>query len=129
MQKTKIKNIDDYLALQPERSMMALEKIRQAVRSVAPTAEEVISYGMPAFKYKGRMLLYFAGFKKHCSLFPGSKAVILKMKKELRSYKTSAGTISFTAEKPLPTALVKKIVRARVKENEDKMKKKLIKNK
>lgn len=123
--KVPVKNIDDYLSLQPEKAMIALEKIRQTIRIVAPDVEEVISYGMPAFRYRGRMLLYFAGFKNHCSLFPGSKSVIVKMKRELKRFKTSEGTISFTAEKPLPAVLVKKIVRARVKENVDKMKKKL----
>ncbi len=117
-----VKNMDDYLALQPKESRMLLEKIHQTIRSAAPEAEEMISYGMPAFRYRGRMLVYFAGFKNHCSIFPGSKAVILKFRNELKAYKTSAGTISFTAEKPLPASLVKKIVNARVKENLEKVK-------
>ena len=126
---TAIKNIDDYLSLQPAKPVAALEKIRKTVRAVAPQAVEVISYGMPAFKYQGRILIYFAGFKNHLSLFPGSKAVIQKFKKELKAFKTSAGTISFTVEKPLPASLVKEIVKARMKENSDKMKNNLTKKK
>lgn len=117
-----IKNTDDYLALQPEKFVVLLEKIRQAVRTLVPEAVEVMSYGMPAFKYKGRMLIYYAGFKNHCSLFPGGKAVVSKFKKELKPYKTSAGTISFTAERPLPAALLKKIISARAKDNLNKSK-------
>ena len=105
------------MTLQPEKVVIALERIRQTIKSAAPEAIEVISYGMPAFKLNGRMLMYFAGFKNHCSLFPGSKAVILKFKTELKAYKTSAGTISFTTEKPLPVSLIKRIVKERIKEN------------
>ena len=123
--KASFKNLDDYLALQPEKVVIALERIRKIIKSAAPDANELISYGMPAFKLYGKMLMYFAGFKNHCSLFPGSKFVILKFKKELKAFKTSAGTISFTVEKPLPTSLIKKIVKARIKENLDKMNKKI----
>ena len=126
---TSIKNTDDYLALQPEKVRIVLQKIRQTIQTTAPNAEEVISYGMPAFRYQGRMLLYYAGFKNHCSLFPGSKSIIVKMKSQLKAYKTSAGTISFTVENPLSTSLVKKIVKARMKENLNKMKRKQLKNK
>ena len=111
-----IKNTDDYMSLQPEKFVVLLEKIRQAVRTVAPEAVEVMSYGMPAFKYNGRILIYYAGFKNHCSLFPGSKAVALKFKKDLKDYKTSAGTISFNDKNPLPVTLVKKIVKEKIKE-------------
>lgn len=114
-----LKDTDSYLALQPEKVRDVLEKLRQTIKSSAPEAEEVISYGMPAFRYHG-MLVYFAAFKNHCSFFPGS--IVEKMKNELKNYKTSKGTIQFTAEKPLPTALVKKIVKARVKENLNKKK-------
>lgn len=114
-----LKDTDSYLALQPEKVRDVLEKLRQTIKSSAPEAEEVISYGMPAFRYHG-MLVYFAAFKNHCSFFPGS--IVEKMKNELKNYKTSKGTIQFTAEKPLPAALVKKIIKARVKENLNKKK-------
>jgi uncharacterized protein YdhG (YjbR/CyaY superfamily) len=83
---------------------------------MAPRAEEVISYGMPGYKYHG-MLVYFAAFKNHCSFFPGSSRII-KMYDELKEYKTSKGSIQFTIDKPLPVSLVKKIVKARMRENE-----------
>ncbi len=99
------KNIDEYLARVPEPARGTLNKIRAAIRSVAPPgATEAISYGMPAFS-------------KHCSLFPGS-SVIEAFQGELKSYATSKGTIQFPTDKPLPTALVKKLVRARITENE-----------
>ena len=120
MEKLPIKNIDDYLAHQPEKVREALENLRQIIRDTAPEAEEVISYGIPAFKYGG-MLVYFAAYKKHCSLFAGNGALTEQMKMELKAYKTSKGTIQFTVEKPLPDELVKQIVITRMKENLEKM--------
>src|SRR5438105_2943289 len=114
--KTSIKNIDDYIALQPQKVRVVLEKLRFTIQKAAPKAEEVISYGIPAFKYNG-ILVYFAAFKNHCSFFPGSKAVIAEFKEQLKLFKTSAGTIRFTLEKPLPSSLVTKIVKMRVKQN------------
>ncbi len=98
---------------------MALEKLRQTIRAAAPEAEEVISYKMPAFRYRGR-LVYFAAFKDHYSLFPASSSLLPKMKDELKPYKTSVGTLQFAYDQPLPVALVRKIVKARVKENLEK---------
>jgi uncharacterized protein YdhG (YjbR/CyaY superfamily) len=112
-----IKNIDEYLLQVPENQRIALENVRQIIRETAPEAEEVISYGMPAFKYHG-MLVYFAAFKKHCSLFSANATVISDMYPELKDYKTSKGTLQFTPEKPLPADLIKKIVLARMAQNE-----------
>lgn len=123
MEKIPVKNIDDYLTCQPERERELLEHLRQIIRDTAPEAEEVISYGIPAFKYHG-MLVYFAAYKKHCSLFAGNGALTEQMKEALKSYKTSKGTIQFTVEKPLPDDLVKQIVTTRMKENVEKMKSK-----
>ena len=125
---TAIKNTDTYIALQPVKVRVVLEKLRFTIQKAAPKAEEVISYGMPAFKYHG-MLVYFAAFKNHCSFFPGSKAVIARHKSDLISFKTSAGTIQFTIEKPLPAPLVTKIVKARVKQNLEKSKTKKVRSK
>jgi uncharacterized protein YdhG (YjbR/CyaY superfamily) len=111
------KNIDEYLARVPEPARGTLNKIRAAIRSVAPPeATEAISYGIPAFKYKG-VLVWFAAFSKHCSLFPGS-SVIEAFKNELKEFSISKGTIQFPVDKPLPAALVKKLVNARIGENE-----------
>jgi uncharacterized protein YdhG (YjbR/CyaY superfamily) len=120
MDKILVKNIDDYLVCQSEKVRESLEHLRQIIRDTAPEAEEVISYGIPAFKYHG-MLVYFAAYKKHCSLFAGNGALTEQMKDVLKSYKTSKGTIQFTVEKPLPDDLVKQIVMTRMKENVEKM--------
>ncbi|MEP6617525.1 MAG: DUF1801 domain-containing protein [Ginsengibacter sp.] len=115
------KNIDEYLSWQPEKVRSVLEKLRKTIIETAPGAEEVISYKMPAFKYHG-ILLYFAAFKNHCSLFAANSSLTDDMKAELKAYKTSAGTIQFTIDNPLPAALVKKIVKARMKQNLSKKK-------
>jgi len=113
------KNVDEYLARVPEPARSTLGKVRAVIRSVVPTeAVEVISYGIPMFKHKG-MLMGFAAFSNHCSLFPG-KSPLETLKKELKQYPTAKGTIRFPVDKPLPTALVKKLVRARIAENEKK---------
>jgi uncharacterized protein YdhG (YjbR/CyaY superfamily) len=123
MEKLQAKTIDEYLAFQPEKVMEVLENLRQIIRETAPEAEEVISYGIPAYKYHG-MLVYFAAYKKHCSLFAGNGALTEQIQEELKAYKTSKGTIQFTVEKPLPDELVREIVRIRVKQNVEKMKNK-----
>ena len=113
------KNVDEYLAGVPEPARSILNKMRAAIRStVPPEATETISYGMPAFKHKG-VLVWFAAFSNHCSLFP-TASVIEAFKSELKGFSTSKGTIHFPTDKPLPTALVKKLVKARVAQNESK---------
>jgi uncharacterized protein YdhG (YjbR/CyaY superfamily) len=113
------KNVDDYLAGVPEPARGTLNKIRAAIRSAAPPeATETISYGMPAVKYKG-VLVWFAAFSNHCSLFP-TASVIVAFKNELKGFSTSKGTIQFPTDKPLPTAIVKKLVKARVAQCESK---------
>jgi uncharacterized protein YdhG (YjbR/CyaY superfamily) len=107
------KNIDEYLATVPEPARSTLKKTREVIRSVVPAeATEAISYGMPAFRYKG-LLVYFAAFSDHCSLFP-TAAVIRAFENELKHYQTSKGTIRFAVDKPLSTPLLKKLMRARV---------------
>lgn len=117
--------VDKYLASVPEEKRATLEKLRQTIRTVVPEAEEILWYQMPTFKFQGRPLVTFAAFKNHCSLFPMSNAVIKAHADDLKSYVTSRGTVRFTCDKPLPAALVKKIVRARIKENQARAKKKL----
>src|SRR5438552_12939007 len=113
------KNVDEYLAGVPEPARSTLNKMRAAIRSaVPPQATETISYGMPAFKHKG-VLVWFAAFSNHCSLFP-TASVIQAFKNELKGFHTSKGTIHFPTDKPLPTALVKKLVKARMAEKEHK---------
>ena len=113
------KNVDEYLARVPQPARSTLRKIRVAIRSAAPPeALETISYGMPAFKHK-KVLVWFAAFSNHCSLFP-TASVIETFKKELKGFSTSKGTIHFPTDKPLSAALVKKLVRARVAQIETK---------
>lgn len=113
------KTVDEYLAGVPEPAYGTLTHVREVIRSVVPKeASEVISYGIPMFKYKG-MLIGYAAFKKHCSLFPTGSPVLDKFKKELAGYRTSRGTIQFSPEKGFPDVLLKKIVKARVRENEE----------
>jgi uncharacterized protein YdhG (YjbR/CyaY superfamily) len=112
------KNVDEYLAGVPEPARSTLSKVRAVIRSVVPPeTTEVISYRIPMFKYKG-MLVGFAAFSNHCSLFPG--ALPDAFRDELKQYPTSKGTIQFPMDKPLPAALVKKLVKARIAENENK---------
>lgn len=116
------KNIDEYLAGVPEPARTTLEKMRAVIRSIVPVeATEAISYGMPAFKYKGA-LVWFAAFADHCSFFPGNSSLIATFQKELKGFETSKGTIRFPMDKPLSTALLKKIVKARIADNDKRQK-------
>ena len=126
--KAAAKNIDDYLKNFSGGQVTTLQKIRKAIQEAAPKAEEVISYGIPAFRQNG-MIAYFAGFKNHCSYFPGSYAVIKQFQGELKSYEISKGTIRFPIDKPLSSSLIKKMVRAKIKENETRQKLKTVKSK
>src|SRR5437016_13491423 len=114
---TGARDVDDYLSRVPEDSRAALEHLRRTIKAIVPDAVEVISYQIPTFKYQGRMLVSYAAFAEHCSFFPGP-APIEAHRNELKSYQTSKGTIRFPASKPLPAALVKKLVKSRVEENE-----------
>ena len=108
-------SVDDYFAQLSEPARSTLSKMRAAIRSAVPRgATETISYQIPAFKH-GRVLVWYAAFKDHCSLFPGA-AVLDAFKDELTSFKTSKGTVQFAIDKPLPTALIKRIVKARAAE-------------
>ncbi len=110
-------SVEDYLAGLPEGSRTALEELRKTIKAAAPEATEAISYQMPAFKAHGRSLVAYAAFKDHCSLFPMSAKVIEAHRDELKPHVTGKGTIRFSADKPLPAALVKKLVKARLEEN------------
>jgi uncharacterized protein YdhG (YjbR/CyaY superfamily) len=110
-------SVADYLKAVPPAQRTLLKKVRQTIRAAAPKATEVISYGIPGYKHYG-MLVYFAAFKDHCSLFGVGAALMKEHHKALAPYKMSKGTIQFTVEKPLSMTLVRKLVKARVKENE-----------
>ena len=111
----KIQTVAEYLAAVPEPARSTLNKVRATIQSVLPDeAGEVISYGIPGFKYK-KLLVWYAAFADHCSLFP-TASVIARFKDDLKSYRVSKGTIHFAVDRPLPAALLKKMVNARLSE-------------
>jgi len=112
--------VEAYLARVPEPARTTLEKMRAMIRAAAPKqATEAISYKIPSFQYKGA-LVWYAAFKKHCSFFPMDLSRLEEFGDELKGYKTSKGTIQFPVDKPLPKALVVRIVKARAAANEAK---------
>ncbi|MFN2589901.1 MAG: iron chaperone [Actinomycetota bacterium] len=110
-------SLDEYLAAIPESQRAVLEDLRKAVKAAAPTATDVISYKMPAVKVDGRIVVWYAAFKDHCSLYPASEAVMKAHGKELGPYLSGKGTLRFTPEKPIPARLLRKIVKTRIEEN------------
>ncbi|MEX2184609.1 MAG: DUF1801 domain-containing protein [Chloroflexota bacterium] len=111
-------DVDAYIAgVAPERRT-ALEDLRSAIRTAAPTAVEAISYKMPAFRTNDRFLVSYAEFKRHYSLFPASDAVVAALGADLAPYLAGKGTIRFPADAPIPTDVVERIVRVRVAEND-----------
>lgn len=114
--------IDGYLATVPREARAALQRLRRIIRAAAPGATETISYGMPAFRYHGAMVAFDA-FKDHCSFFPMNSSLVVAHQRDLAPYSTSKGTIRFPANQPLPAALVAKLVKTRIKENEARLSK------
>ena len=108
------KTIDEYLARVSPKQRAALQKLRQTIRTVMPNAEECISYGIPAFRLNGRSVVFFGAWADHCSFYPGSSATLKKFRDDLKDFETSKGTIRFSPQKPLPSALVKRLVKARI---------------
>ena len=111
------KTVDAYLAALPNDVRTVLEKLRKTIQSTAPQAIEGMGYGMPGYKYLGT-LVHFAAAKNHCALYGVGKALVAAHRDELATYLASDTTIRFTIDKPLPVALVKKLVKARIAENE-----------
>jgi len=114
--------IDEYLATVSAEHRVALEKLRKTIRAAAPKAEECISYQIPTFKQNG-MLVSFGAWRNHCAFYPGARPIELHQD-ELKNFEVSKGTIRFQPNKPIPQALVRKMVKERVAQNESKLKRK-----
>ncbi len=118
--RTAPKSIDEYIAGFPQEVQAILEKIRTTIRKAAPGAEETISYQIPTFTLKGN-LVHFAAFKKHIGFYP-TPTGIERFKDELSVYKSAKGSVQFPFDKPIPYGLISKIVKFRVKENQERAK-------
>lgn len=116
MVKAEIKSVDEYIASQPEALQNILGRVRSTIREALPGAEEVISYKIPAYKLRGRVVLYFAGWKRHYSLYPATEPVRAAFRDELAPYEVSKGTIRFPLSRPVPMKLIGRIAKFRAKE-------------
>lgn len=116
-QQKKPTTVDAYIAQATPLQRTALERVRRAIRSAAPKAEECISYGLAAFRFEGRMLVAFGAWANHCALYPMSSATVKKFGSQLKNFETTKGTIRFTPDYPLPVSLIRKLVKARIAEN------------
>jgi len=115
-QKPRLATIDDYFAGVKPDQRAALEQLRRTIRAAAPKAEEGISYGLAAFRWNGRPLVAIGAAKSHCAFYPMSAAIVGIFQDQLKGYATSKGTIRFSTDQPLPAALVKRLVKARLAE-------------
>jgi len=114
--KRKPRTIDEYLTGVSVHQRTVLDKLRKTIHAVEPKVEEYISYGIPAFRLNGRSLVFFGAWANHCSFYPGSSATLKNFRDDLKGFQISKGTIRFSPDNPLPLALVKKLVKARISE-------------
>ena len=113
-----IRNVDEHIALAPKEMQGKLKELRATIKAAAPRAQERISYGMPYYEYKGR-LVYFSLWKKHIGLYALTAPVLAEHKSELKGYVTTKGTVRFPLDEKLPIALIKRLVKAQVKKNDE----------
>jgi uncharacterized protein YdhG (YjbR/CyaY superfamily) len=116
MAKTDFKSVSEYIAAKPRDAQAALKRVRGAIRKAVPAADEGIAYQIPVFKLNGVPVLFFAGWKKHFSLYPASDALVAAFKDELASCELSKGTIRFPLDEPVPEKLIERIARFRAKQ-------------
>jgi uncharacterized protein YdhG (YjbR/CyaY superfamily) len=110
------RSVDEYIAAQPEGAQRVLQRVRAVIRKATPAAEEGISYKIPTYKLRQRPVLYFAGWKRHYSLYPASADLIAALKDDLAAYQVNKGTIRFPLSEPVPAKLIGRIARFRAKE-------------
>jgi len=116
MAKTDFKSVEQYIAAQPPPVRPALRRLRGIIRKAVPSAEEVISYQIPAYKLPGATVIWFAGWKQHVSLYPASPELVAEFRRELAPYELSKGTIRFPLSEPVPARLVERIARFRARQ-------------
>ncbi len=114
--KREIESVSDYIAAQPEAAQPALKRVRVAIRKAVPKAEESISYKIPTYKLHGERLLYFAGWKRHYSLYPATKRLLAALKEDLKPYEVVKSTVRFSLAEPVPAKLIERIAKFRAKE-------------
>lgn len=125
MATTALGSVDDYLASQPEATRAVLERVRRAIRRALPDAVEVISYQIPAYRLHGAVVIYFAGWKEHYSLYPASNGLVAAFKEALAPYVISKGTIRFPLSQRVPATLISRIAKFRAKQADEQRKAKV----
>ena len=125
MAKTDFKSVDEYITTHAEDVQSILQRVRSTIRRAVPGAEEVISYQIPAYKFHGAPVLYFAGWKRHYSLYPATAQVVAAFKNDLAAYEVSKGTIRFPLSQPVPAKLIERIAKLRAKEAAERARAKL----
>jgi uncharacterized protein YdhG (YjbR/CyaY superfamily) len=116
MAKADIKSVDEYIASQPKAVQGVLARVRNIIRRAVPGADEAISYKMPAYKLRGGLVIYFAGWKQHYSLYPATDRIVAELKDDLAPYEVKKGTIRFPLSRPVPAKLIERIAKLRAKE-------------
>jgi len=125
MAKADFETVQEYISRQPDAAQDTLKRVRKAIRKALPRSEEMISYNIPAYKLHGEVVLYFAGWKKHYSLYPAGDRVIVAFKDDLAEYEVKKGTIRFPLAKPVPAKLIEGIAKLRAKEVAERQKAKM----
>ena len=116
MGKATFTNVDEYISAQPETAQVVLQLVRSTLRKALPGSKEVISYKIPAYKLHGGIVLYFAGWEQHYSLYPAGERMVAAFKDQLATYKVSKGTIRFALSEPVPVKLIERIAKFRAEE-------------
>ena len=129
MAKTNFKSVDEYIATHPENVQTILQRVRSTIRNAVPGADEVISYQIPAYKLRGSPVVYFAGWKRHYSLYPATGQLVSAFRDDLAPYEVTKGTIRFPLSQPIPVKLIERITKFRAKEAAERVRTKLPRSK